>query len=192
MLSYARPGLRAFRRDWSRLSQTVSFSTDESEREPLNKSADSLAAASNASMSYNRWLTVPPSMLVEMSIGSIYCWTMWNLPITQSIGVITAAPSDFSVSEIIPVFSLAAGSLGIATGFLGKWVERVGPRKAGTVGAVTWCAALCTTAVGVEQHILPLIYTGYGLMGGVAWGILYMSPVSSVMKHFPDRRGLGE
>jgi len=106
------------------IQNALSLSTSNS---PPTSSAPETSTTSTPpttpSIKYNRWLTVPPSMLVEMSIGSIYCWTMWSLPITQSIGIITPAPSDFSVSEVIPVFSLAAGSLGIATGFLGKWVE---------------------------------------------------------------------
>jgi len=73
---------------------------------------------------------------------------------------------------------------------MGSWVETVGPRTAGMVGSAFWSAALLTTALGVETHSLPLVYLGYGVLGGVGWGLMYLTPVTSVMKWFPDRRGL--
>jgi len=80
--------------------------------------------------------------------------------------------------------------LGITTSVLGEWVERVGPRTAGMVGSAFWGGALLTTALGVETHSLPLVYLGYGMFGGVGWGLMYLTPVTSAMKWFPDRRGL--
>lgn len=76
------------------------------------------------------------------------------------------------------------------TATLGSWVEKVGPRKAGFVGSTLWSAALLTTAAGVHLHSLELLYVGWGLLGGVGWGLMYLAPVTTVMKWFPDRRGL--
>ena len=78
---------------------------------------------------------------------------------------------------------------GVTTSALGEWVEKVGPRTAGMVGTGFWSGALLTTAAGVELHNLPLVYLGYGVLGGVGWGLMYLTPVTSAMKWFPDRRG---
>ena len=105
-------------------------------------------------------------------------------------GVITAAPQDWTHPTLLPIFSTAAITLGLTTSTLGSWVEKVGPRKAGMVGSAFWSGALLTTAAGVELHSLPMLYLGYGLLGGMGWGFMYLTPVTSVMKWFPDRRGL--
>ena len=70
-----------------------------------------------------------------------------------------------------------------------EWVEKVGPCMAGVTGSACWGGALLTTAVGIEAHSLPLVYLGYGVLGGVGWGLMYLTPVTSAMKWFPDRRG---
>jgi MFS family permease len=73
---------------------------------------------------------------------------------------------------------------------LGSWVESVGPRKKQTfVGSIFWASALTTTAAGVHCHSLPMVYLGWGLLGGIGWGLMYLAPVTTVMKWFPDRRG---
>jgi MFS family permease len=104
--------------------------------------------------------------------------------------VVASAPLDWTHSQVLPVFSCSAICLGLTTHYLGGWVERVGPRLAGTVGSVFWSLGLITTGVGVHLHQLPLVYLGYSVFGGVGWGLMYLCPVTSVMKWFPDRRGL--
>lgn len=107
----------------------------------------------------------------------------------RSSGVIAAAPQDWTHPTLLPIFSTAALTLGLTTSTLGTYIEKIGPRAAGTIGSLFWSGALCTTALGVELHSLPLLYLGYGLLGGIAWGFLYLTPVTSVMKWFPDKRG---
>ena len=82
----------------------------------------------------NRWSVIPPAALVEMSVGAIYCYSMFQLPLSTLSGVVCPAPDDFTTSEIIPVFSMAAGGLGLSSAALGSWVDKVGPVKAGTIG----------------------------------------------------------
>jgi MFS family permease len=77
----------------------------------------------------------------------------------------------------------------VTTSALGEWVEKSGPRRSGMVGSAFWSGALLTTALGIETHTLPLVYLGYGVLGGVGWGLMYLTPVTSAMKWFPDRRG---
>ena len=105
------------------------------------------------------------------------------------LGVVVAAPLDWTYPQLLAVFSCAAIVLGVTTSALGEWVEKVGPRMAGMIGSACWSSALLTTAVGIEAHNLPLVYLGYGVLGGVGWGLMYLTPVTSAMKWFPDRRG---
>ncbi|GMH57002.1 hypothetical protein TrST_g9706 [Triparma strigata] len=128
--------------------------------------------------------------MAEMSVGSIYCWSMWTPKMTTLTGVVASSPNDFTLSEVVPVFSCAAVGLGMGSAALGTWVDKVGPVKAGTTGSLIWFAGLMTAAAGAHLQSLPLIYAGYGGLGGIAWGLLYMTPVSTTMKWFPDRRGL--
>jgi MFS family permease len=109
---------------------------------------------------------------------------------TTALGVVGSAPLDWTHAQVLPVFSAAAVTLGVTTSTLGAWVEREGPRKAGMIGSFIWSSALLTTAAGVHFHSLPLVYCGYGLLGGVGWGLMYLAPVTTVMKWFPDKRGL--
>eukprot|EP00550_Attheya_septentrionalis_P001454 CAMPEP_0198289224 /NCGR_PEP_ID=MMETSP1449-20131203/7489_1 /TAXON_ID=420275 /ORGANISM="Attheya septentrionalis, Strain CCMP2084" /LENGTH=651 /DNA_ID=CAMNT_0043987521 /DNA_START=212 /DNA_END=2167 /DNA_ORIENTATION=+ len=137
-----------------------------------------------------RWMAVPPANAVHLSIGSVYVYSMWTPGFTTALGVVSSAPADWTHSQVLPVFSTAAVVLGVTTSALGSWVEKSGPRKAGLVGSMFWSSALCTTALGVHLHSLPLLYMGYGMFGGVGWGLMYLAPVTTVMKWFPDRRGL--
>jgi len=136
-----------------------------------------------------RLRALPPAVAIHLSIGSVYVYSMWTPGMSKTLGVVAAAPCDWTHSELLPVFSAAAVVLGATTSALGEWVERVGPRTAGTVGSALWGGALLTTAAGVEAHSLPVVYLGYGLLGGVGWGLMYLTPVTSAMKWFPDRRG---
>ena len=102
---------------------------------------------------------------------------MWTPGMTNAVGVVSSAASDWTHSDVVPVFSFAAVTLGITTASLGSWVEKVGPRMAGFVGSLLWSAALVTTGAGVYFHSLPVVYAGYGLLGGVGWGLMYLSPV---------------
>lgn len=138
----------------------------------------------------SRWYAVPPANAVHLSIGSVYCYSMWTPGITKAVGVIAASSADLTQAAIVPVFSASAVVLGMTTAGLGAWVEKVGPRHAALVGSVLWGSALVTTAVGVHYHSLPALYAGYSLLGGIGWGCMYLAPVTTVMKFFPDKRGL--
>lgn len=139
---------------------------------------------------FNRFLAVPSSFLVQLSIGSVYAFSMWNAPWTKDIGVVAAAAGDWSLQEILPVFSVSAVALGATTFLLGPWAERAGPRFSATAAAISYSSAFAVSGLALATHSLPLLYLGYGLLGGIGWGFGYISPVSTLMKWFPDRRGL--
>lgn len=137
-----------------------------------------------------RWKAIPPANVVHLSIGAVYVYSMWTPGLTTALGVVTSSALDWGYTDVLPVFSMAAVTLGLTTHFGGEWVERSGPRLAGTVGSICWGSALITTGIGVEFHSLPLVYAGYSLLGGIGWGLCYLAPVTTCMKWFPDRRGL--
>eukprot|EP00048_Salpingoeca_helianthica_P020097 m.4800 g.4800 ORF g.4800 m.4800 type:complete len:672 (-) comp4393_c0_seq1:17-2032(-) len=143
-----------------------------------------------ADESYNRWTSVPAAFLVQLSIGSVYAWSIFNLPLTRALGVVAPAAADWPLAPVVHIFSACAVSLGLSTALLGPWAERSGPRKVAVAAAVAWSTGLVLTGFGVSLHELPLLYLGYGILGGIGWGLGYISPVSTLLKWFPDRRGL--
>ena len=139
---------------------------------------------------YNRWLNVPASFLVQISIGSVYAWSIFNEPLTRQLGVVAAAGNDWGLTDVVPIFSACAVSLGVCTALLGPWAERAGPRKVATAAALAWGGGLALSGLGCQLHEIGLLYVGYGILGGAGWGLGYISPVSTLMKWFPDRRGM--
>ncbi len=108
----------------------------------------------------------------------------------HALGVVSSSSLDWTHAQVLPAFSTSAVVLGLTTSTLGSWVEKVGPRYAGFVGSPFWSSALLTTATGAHFHSLALVYGGWGVLGGIGWGLMYLCPVTTVMKWFPDRRGL--
>eukprot|EP00945_MAST-04E_sp_MAST-4E-sp1_P003096 g3096.t1 len=139
---------------------------------------------------FNRWLAVPAGTLVTASIGAVYAWSSFNAPLCRTLGVVVPSANDWEMGSVVPIFSACAIGLGVTTFTLGKWAERVGPRKVAGTAAVLWSSGLACAALGTYTHTLPLCYAGYGVLGGAGWGLGYISPVSNLMKWFPDKRGL--
>ena len=108
----------------------------------------------------------------------------------RTLGVVVPSANDWEMGSVVPIFSACAIGLGVTTFTLGKWAERVGPRKVAGTAAVLWSSGLACAALGTYTHTLPLCYAGYGALGGAGWGLGYISPVSNLMKWFPDKRGL--
>jgi len=125
-----------------------------------------------------------------VSARSVYAWSIFNEPLTRIQGVIAPSAADWALSSVVPIFSACAVTLGVCTFTLGKWAERVGPRAVAATAAVCWSSGLALTALGCTTHTLPLLYAGYGVLGGAGWALGYISPVSNLIKWFPDKRGL--
>ncbi|HTX58030.1 MAG TPA: OFA family MFS transporter [Verrucomicrobiae bacterium] len=139
---------------------------------------------------FNRWLVPPAALCIHLCIGQVYALSVFTKPMSQAIGVTAPAPGDWSVPALGWIFSIAILILGLAAAFGGKWVERAGPRAAMFVSALCFCGGLIVAGLGVEAHLLWLVYLGYGVLGGCGLGIAYISPVSTLIKWFPDRPGL--
>ncbi|MEM9027619.1 MAG: OFA family MFS transporter [Pseudomonadota bacterium] len=140
--------------------------------------------------SYNRWRVPPASIAIHLCIGSVYAWSVFNPPLTRELGVVASAASDWSLSSVVWIFSVAIVCLGLAAAFGGKWLERVGPRYVGVVAAMLWGGGFIVGSIGIATHQLWLVYFGYGVLGGAGLGLGYVSPVSTLIRWFPDRRGM--
>lgn len=131
---------------------------------------------------YNRWLVPPAALAVHLSIGQVYAFSVFKNPLLDYYGS--------SHTSIAIIFSIAIVMLGLSAAFGGKWMERNGPRKAMALAAVFWVSGFLVAALGVSLGQLWLVYFGYGFLGGIGLGIGYISPVSTLIKWFPDRPGL--
>ncbi len=139
--------------------------------------------ATVAGPGFSRWLVPPAAIAVHMCIGQVYGFSVFNVPLTES-------GAGWTIPQVGWIYSIALFILGLSAAFLGKWVERSGPRKTMLASAVCFCGGLALSALGVKLQQLWIIYAGYGLLGGIGLGLGYISPVSTLMKWFPDRPGM--
>jgi len=130
----------------------------------------------------NRWLIAVSAVGIHISIGSVYAWSVFNLPLENAFG--------WAKSDVAITFSLAIFFLGMSAAVMGHFVERYGPRISGMVAASFWGAGLMVASLGVKLGIIQVLWLGYGVLGGIGLGIGYITPVSTLVKWFPDRRGL--
>ncbi len=158
-----------------------------------------------APASYNRWLVPPAALAIHLCIGMAYGFSVFWLPLSRVVGggkplacpagsgilnALFTTSCDWLVSDLNWVFTLFIVALGVAAAVWGGWVERAGPRKAGVVAAVCWSGGLLLGALGIITHQLWILWLGTGVLGGIGLGLGYISPVSTLIKWFPDRRGM--
>jgi MFS family permease len=139
---------------------------------------------------FNRFLVPPAALAVHLSIGQAYAFSTFNLPLTKLLGVTHSAPGDWDLKQVGWIFSIAIVFLGSSAAVFGRWVEKVGPRKSMFTSALCFGGGFLVSAVGIHLHQLWLLYLGYGVLGGCGLGIGYISPVSTLIKWFPDRPGM--
>jgi MFS family permease len=145
---------------------------------------------SDGSVGRNRWFVPPAALAVHLSIGQLYAFSVFNEPLTRVIGVTRSAPEDWRLTELGWIFSLAILVLGLTVAFAGNWLERIGPRRALLIAASCFGGGFAVSAIGVYSHEIALLYMGYGILGGFGLGLAYVTPVSVLIKWFPERRGL--
>src|ERR1700722_2838845 len=139
---------------------------------------------------FNRFMVPPAALAVHLSIGQAYAFSTFNLPLTRLIGITHSAPDDWDLKQIGWVFSIAIVFLGSSAAVFGHWVENVGPRRSMFTAALCFSGGFIVSAIGIHLHQLWLLYLGYGVLGGCGLGIGYISPVSTLIKWFPDRPGM--
>ncbi len=153
---------------------------------------------------FNRWLVPPAALAIHLSIGMAYGFSVFWLPMSKLVanpaqgcshaswwsGMLTTTTCNWSVPSVSLTFTLFIAVLGIAAAFWGGWLERAGPRKAGFIAAPCWGGGMFIGGIGVATHQLWLLWLGCGILGGIGQGLGYITPVSSLIKWFPDRRGM--
>ncbi len=143
-----------------------------------------------AGPSYRRLFVAPAALAIHLSIGQAYAFSVFNLPLTRAIGITAPAPGDWTLTSVGWIFTTAIAFLGISAATFGRWLEKVGPRTSGLAAAVCFGSGLLVAALGVQLHSLALLIAGYGVLGGIGLGLGYITPVSTLVKWFPDRRGM--
>ncbi|MCZ7854198.1 OFA family MFS transporter [Agrobacterium salinitolerans] len=152
---------------------------------------------------FNRWLVPPAALAIHLCIGMAYGFSVFWLPLSKALpvtdpscssltllGALFTTECNWRVADLGWIYTLFFVLLGCSAAIWGGWLERVGPRKAGFVSACCWCGGILVAAVGVITHQLWLMWLGAGVIGGIGLGLGYISPVSTLIKWFPDRRGM--
>jgi MFS family permease len=139
---------------------------------------------------FSRWMVPPAALCVHLCIGQAYAFSVFNLPMTKLIGITQSTPDDWKLTDLGWIFSIAIFFLGASAAVFGRWVEEGGPRRAMFTAALCFGGGFLVAALGVSLHQLWIIYLGYGVLGGIGLGIGYISPVSTLIKWFPDRPGM--
>jgi MFS family permease len=139
---------------------------------------------------YSRWLIPPAALCVHLCIGEAYAFSVFNLPMTKLLGISQSTPDDWKLTDLGWIFSVAIFMLGVSAAIFGRWVEEGGPRRAMFTAGCCWAGGFIISAFGVYIHNIWLIYFGYGFVGGIGLGLGYISPVSTLIKWFPDRPGM--
>jgi MFS family permease len=169
-----------------------------------------------ANAGFNRWLVPPAALAIHLCIGMAYGFSVFWLPLSRSAGTaigakvpacagaatsfwdktlgtltaLTATNCEWTQFDLGWMFTLFFVVLGSSAAIWGGWLEHAGPRKAGVYAALCWCGALMISAIGVRTHQLWMLWIGSGVIGGIGLGLGYISPVSTLVKWFPDRRGM--
>ena len=155
---------------------------------------------------FNRWLVPPAALASHLCIGMAYGFSVFWLPLSQAVGVthsvacstelnwfeqlIIAPGCDWKISTLGWMYTLFFVYLGSSAAIFGHWLEHAGPRKAGFVAACCWGGGFLISAAGVYFHEIRLMWLGAGVLGGCGLGLGYISPVSTLIKWFPDKRGM--
>src|SRR5476651_2652620 len=154
---------------------------------------------------FNRWLVPPAALAIHLCIGMAYGFSVFWLPLSRALGIkepIKCGPEvgffqewfvtncDWKIATLGWMFTLFFVILGTSAAIWGGWLEHAGPRKAGVVAALCWCGGLLISALGIYTHQIWLMWIGSGVIGGIGLGLGYISPVSTLIKWFPDKRGM--
>ena len=135
-----------------------------------------------AGAGFNRWLIPPAALAVHLCIGQAYATSVYKASLVEHF--------DVSLTAVGIVFSIAIVMLGLSAAVFGTWVDTGGPRRAMVAAALFWSSGFLVGSLGIATSQLWLLYLGYGVLGGIGLGLGYISPVSTLIKWFPDRPGL--
>src|SRR6266403_5435722 len=128
----------------------------------------------------NRWLIALAGVVMQVALGAVYAWSVFRIPLTKSYG--------WTVPQVTLAFELAILTLGFASFAGGLWMKRSGPRRVAAIGGL--CYGLGLVLAGQVAGHLELLYLSYGVLGGIGLGLSYIVPVATLIKWFPDKRGM--
>jgi MFS family permease len=160
-----------------------------------------------AAPGFNRWLVPPCALAIHLCIGMAYGFSVFWLPLSRALSTagtgaktcgadvgfiaeLFTTACDWRIATLGWMYTLFFVFLGCSAALWGGWLERAGPRKAGLVSAACWCGGMLFSAFGLYSHQLWMMILGSGVIGGIGLGLGYISPVSTLIKWFPDRRGM--
>ena len=158
-----------------------------------------------AGKGFNRWMVPPAALCIHLCIGMAYGFSVFWLPLTRVVGITQSLPCPDEMSFFQKLFTTSYDwekpmlgwmytlffvFLGSSAAIFGPWLETAGPRKAGFIASLCWCGGLVISALGIYVHQLWIIWLGAGVIGGIGLGLGYISPVSTLIKWFPDKRGM--
>jgi MFS family permease len=173
-------------------------------RAPRERPPDYWIGRARSEPGFNRWLVPPAALAIHLCIGMSYGLSVFWLPLTHALageqdsackdmsvwGSLFTTSCNWRVTDLVYVFTIGIVVLGISAAVFGGWLERAGPRKAGFVAALCWGGGFILSALGVYWHQLWIVWLSLGILGGIGLGLGYISPVSTLVKWFPDRRGM--
>ncbi len=150
---------------------------------------------------FSRWLVPPAALAIHLCIGMAYGFSVFWLPMSKLlpgagachagfIAELSSRGCNWTVADVTHIFETFIAMLGLSAAIWGGWLERAGPRKAGLIAALCWGGGLVIGGYGVSIHQLWLVFLGCGVIGGIGQGLGYITPVSTLIKWFPDRRGM--
>lgn len=158
-----------------------------------------------AAPGFNRWLVPPAALAIHLCIGMAYGFSVFWLPLSKALGIKDAMKCgpdvgffgqlfttrcDWSIATLGWMYTLFFVFLGLSAAIWGGWLERVGPRKVGVLAAFCWGGGMLISALGIYLHQFWIMVLGSGVIGGIGLGLGYISPVSTLIKWFPDKRGM--
>lgn len=138
----------------------------------------------------NRWAMLAPAFLTHMCIGHPYAWSVMSTPLTRELGVVASSASDWSLSQTTALISIVFALQGISAATAGPWLANIGPRASMMIAACCFGGGLALASAGIAAHSLPMLYLGYGVLGGTGVGLAYTPPIQTLINWFPDRKGI--
>mmetsp|Transcript_67056 Transcript_67056/g.196114 ORF Transcript_67056/g.196114 Transcript_67056/m.196114 type:complete len:631 (-) Transcript_67056:136-2028(-) len=157
---------------------------------PQLLSKDAVTLPSKVADSYGRWRMFPRAFLVQVPCGAINAWSMWQAPLSTNLGVLAPSAADWSLGAVAATFPWLGVGWGFSMAFLGPWIDRAGPRYATMAGGILIGGGHLLSALGCYTQCVPLVWLGWGFLGGIGMGLSYTAPIGALLRWYPDRKGL--
>ncbi|WP_249621023.1 MFS transporter, partial [Desulfuromonas sp. CSMB_57] len=129
-----------------------------------------------------RWLIASAGIVIMTLLGTVYAWSVFSNPIVDATG--------WAKPDIAKTFMIIIGMIGLSAAFGGMMVDKMGPKKVALIGVILYGIGTVLAGMAIKNVSLPMLYLGYGVIGGIGNGMAYVVPIATLIKWFPDKRGL--